>query len=222
MNMHVLIIGGSSGLGLVLARRWQAEGAKVVITGRTDPKVAGLTFCKLDLGGNGLAERIETFVAGQPKVDVLVYAAGFYQEGRITDLSVNEIENMLDVCGRGLIYSIRALLAKQGELAELITITSSSQWVARQLEPVYNFVKAGAGHFASSMAEDGRIAKVMHLAPSGMQTAFWRDKPGKDVGDYLDPEAVADELLDQRQKEYKYLYVRVERNPVRVQEVEKR
>ena len=222
--MNVLIIGGTSGLGLELARRWVGAGANVAITGRTAPSVPGesITFHRLDLNASKLPEKLDALVAKLPAIDLFVYAAGFYQEGRITDLSEQDIEGMLNVGGRGVIYGLRALLKKQAELPEFISITSSSQYVARQLEPIYNFVKAGAGHLAGSMAEDGRIAKVLHVAPSGMQTAFWRAAPGKDVGGYLDPSWVADAIEKIRKKEYRYKYVRVQRDPARIEEVETR
>ncbi|MET0779491.1 MAG: SDR family NAD(P)-dependent oxidoreductase, partial [Candidatus Saccharimonadales bacterium] len=154
--------------------------------------------------------------------DLFVYAAGYYQEGRITDLSPEQVEDMLNVGGRGLIFGLRALLQKQAQLPELITITSSSQWTPRQLEPMYNFVKAGAGHLTNAMAEDGRIAKTLHLAPSGMKTPFWRDDPNRDMSAMLDPEWVVDEIEKVRGKEYRYKYVRILRGPGRTEEVETR
>ncbi|HEX7963473.1 MAG TPA: SDR family oxidoreductase [Candidatus Saccharimonadales bacterium] len=220
--MNALIIGGTSGLGLELARRWAEAGDSVVITGRTAPAVPQqrVLFHKLDLDAADLPQKMAALVKDLPRIDVLVYAAGFYQEGTITDLSEADIEKMLNVGGRGLVFGLRALLQKQAELPEFISITSSSQYVPRQLEPIYNFVKAGAGHLAASMAEDGRIAKVLHVAPSGMQTAFWRDQPSKDVSGHLDPKWVADEIDKLRKKDYRYKYVRIQRDPARVEEVE--
>lgn len=220
--MNALIIGGTSGLGLELARRWATAGDSVVITGRTAPAVPEerVSFQRLDLNAADMPQKMADLLNGLPQIDVLVYAAGFYQEGRITDLSTGDIEKMLNVGGRGMLFGLRALLQKQAELPEFISITSSSQYVPRQAEPVYNFVKAGAGHLAASMAEDGRIAKVLHVAPSGMQTAFWRDQPAKDISGYLDPKWVADEIDKLRKKDYRYKYVRIQRDPARVEEVE--
>ena len=52
MSMHnatVIILGGSSGIGLATAQAAQAEGAKVVITGRD---AARLENARVALGGN--------------------------------------------------------------------------------------------------------------------------------------------------------------------------
>jgi NADP-dependent 3-hydroxy acid dehydrogenase YdfG len=220
--MTTLIIGGSAGLGLELARLLSQQG-KVVITGRTDPKVDFAEFNQLHLSGKDLPKRISGFVASLPDIDLLIYAAGFYQGSSLTDLADEQIETMLDVGGRGLIYSVRELLKKQGKLSELITITSSSQFTPRPLETVYNFVKSGEALFSSALAEDGRIGKVMVAAPSGMQTAFWRDQPEKDTSEYLDPKWVVTQIQKARAGEYRYKEIRLQRgNPPKVEETETR
>lgn len=220
--MKALIIGGSSGLGLALAKRLVTDGYEVIVTGRRDPKVKKISFMEFDLSGDDLPKRIEAFCAKVPKLDLVVYAAGYYQEGRVTDLSVTQIEDMINVGGRGLLYGLRAILNAQGSLPELITITSTSQWIPRQLEPIYNFVKAGAGHFTNALAEDGRIQKVMVAGPAGMNTAFWKHQPDRDMSDMLDPDWVAEQIMKSRAKKYKYKNIRILRAPARVEEVEER
>lgn len=220
--MVALIIGGSSGLGLALAKKLAGGGYDVHITGRKDPKVGRLTFHAVDLSSKDMVQQIENLMKSLPKVDLLMHAAGYYQEGRVTDLSGGQIEEMLNVGGRSLIYGLRALLNNQAGLPELIAITSTSQWVPRQMEPLYNFVKAGAGHFANAVAEDGRIAKVLVAGPAGMNTPFWRDQPERDMGAMLDPEWVAEQIQAARKPQYKYKYIRILREPARVEEVEQR
>ncbi len=220
--MNVLIIGGSSGLGLALAQKLVAGDNQVVVTGRTDPKQTDITFKKFDLVRSDLPGAMEQMMADLPKIDLLVYAAGFFQEGRVTDLSPEQIEAMIDVGGRGLIYALRAILNKQNELSELVTITSTSEWTPRQYEPVYNFVKAGGGLLTNAIAEDGRVGKVMVAGPAGMNTAFWREQPGRDKSKMLDPDWVADQILKFRADDYKFKYIRVLRDPPRVEEISER
>jgi short-subunit dehydrogenase len=220
--MSDLIIGGTSGLGLELARKLAASGSKVIITGRKNPNVDFAEFKEFNLAADNLSQRIQDLVSGLPEIERLVYAAGFYQEGTVTDLDEEQIETMIDVGGRGLIYFVRSLLEKQGSLKELVTITSTSQWTPRKLEPVYNFAKAGAGHFTNAMAEDGRIEKVMVAGPAGMKTEFWEGVDRDDLDTMLDPEWVAQQIMDARQKDYHYKYIRILRQPARVKEVEER
>jgi short-subunit dehydrogenase len=219
--MNVLVIGGTSGLGLELARDFHDADNQVTVTGRRQFEEAGLQYEVFDLATPELPKRVRELVMRLPEIDVLVYAAGYYQEGRITDLSEQEIEEMIDVGGRGLIYVMRSILAEQNSLKELITITSTSQWTPRALEPIYNFAKAGAGHFSNAMAEDGRVAKVLVAGPAGMNTDFW-DGLDKDTEVMLDPAWVADEIMKLRDDEYQYRFARILREPARVEIVESR
>ncbi len=217
-----LIIGGTSGLGLELAKKLAARDEKVIITGRQDPEVDKVEYKKFDLSSSELVKRVDESIANIVEVDRLIYAAGFFQEGTLTDLSEEQIEEMMDVGGRGLIYFLRALLIKQNKLDELITITSTSQWIPRKLEPIYNFVKAGAGHLSNAIAEDGRVGKVLVAGPAGMRSEFWDGIARDDLDQMLDPAWVANEMLKAASGDYNYKYIRILRQPARVEEVEKR
>lgn len=219
--MNTLIIGGTSGLGLELAKVLTANGDSVIVTGRKEIN-EDIKFQKFDLSQERLAESIEAFVSELPVIDRLVYAAGYFQEGRVTDLSESEIEEMISVGGRGLIYFVRALLQKQAELQELITITSTSQWTPRQKEPIYNFAKAGAAHFSNGIAEDGRVTKVLVIGPAGMKTEFWEGIDRADLDEMLDPKWVAEQIIELENGEYSYRSARILRQPARVEITETR
>jgi len=219
--MNTLIIGGTSGLGLELAKDMQASSYEVYVTGRRELDEPSLHYESFDLSAPNLPQRLGELVMKVPEINTLVYAAGYFQEGRVTDLTEKQIEEMIDVGGRGLIYVLQAVLAKQGKLDELITITSTSQWTPRKLEPIYNFAKAGAAHFSNAMAEDGRVGKVLVAGPAGMDTAFW-EGTDHDVSTMLDPAWVADEVMKLRDDDYKYRFAKIMREPARVEIVETR
>lgn len=215
--MNSLVVGGSSGLGLEVAKQLRAEG-EVYVTGRR-PKLdePGVKYERLDLAQGDLPSRIGQLVMKLPKINHVVYAAGYFQEGRITDLSDEQVEEMIDVGGRGLIYFMKSILDKQDKLDELTTITSTSQWTPRRYEPVYNFVKAGAGHFSNAMAEDGRVGKVLVVGPAGMDTAFWDGVERSDKSSMLDPAWVAGQIIDLRRGDYQYRFVKILREPAKVE-----
>lgn len=219
--MNTLIIGGTTGLGLQLAKQLQASGDEVIITGRKETD-EGVPFEVFDLSAPELATRVRNFVNDLPNVNRLVYAAGYFQEGRITELSDAAIEEMIDVGGRGLIYFVKSFLEKQGKLGELITITSTSQWTPRQKEPVYNFAKAGAAHFSNGIAEDGRVGKVLVAGPAGMRTEFWDGVARDDLDEMLDPAWVAKQLINLISDDYRYRFARILRQPARVEIIETR
>ena len=219
--MNTLIIGGTTGLGLQLAKKLKESGDMVIITGRKEIK-ENVEFKRFDLSAPELSQRVDDFVKNLPLIERFVYAAGYFQEGRITDLSDSEIEEMINVGGRGLIYFVKSLLAKQGTLVELITITSTSQWTPRQKEPVYNFAKAGAAHFSNGIAEDGRVEKVLVVGPAGMRTEFWDGTERDDLNEMLDPAWVAEKIINLADATYKYRFAKILRQPARVETIETR
>jgi short-subunit dehydrogenase len=219
--VNCLIIGGSSGLGLSLANKL-ADHYHVIVTGRRDPGQDNIQFETLDLSGStGLQDRVDQLVKGLPDLDLLVYAAGFYQEGTITELSVDQIHEMLNVGLAAALFVTRSVLAKQGELDGFIAITSTSQWTPRLLEPVYTAVKAGLGAFANSLSLDPRVKKTLVAGPAGMATKFW-EGTSKDTSDMLDPDWVADETLKLFDGTFSYKYARILRSPARVELQEER
>jgi short-subunit dehydrogenase len=220
--MATLIIGGTSGLGYELALALAKTSEEVYVTGRREFDKPGITYKQFDLAAPNLPERMHALIESLPTITTLIYAAGYFQDGRVTDLSTKQIEEMIDVGGRGLIYTMKEILTKQGSLSELVTITSTSQWTPREREPIYNFVKAGVAHFSNAMTEDGRVGKVLVAGPAGMDTAFWDGVERDDTAELLSPEWAAKEVMSLREGEYKYRFAKILREPARVEIIETR
>ncbi len=193
-----LVVGGTSGLGLEIAREFAERDRAVIVTGRRDPKVEFAEFRRLELSKSGLPRRIGNFVMKLPEIDSLVYAAGYYQRGRITELEDHDIQEMLRVGGEAPTLLLRHLLLKQGGLDQLVMITSTSQWTVREEEPVYNFVKSGEAMFSRALALDTKtpINRVLIAAPAGMQTPFWEGTDHPEYDKMNDPAWVAKTIVD--------------------------
>lgn len=214
--MNCLIVGGTSGLGLSLANKLATD-YSVYVTGRRDPRQDNLKFVRLDLSeSDGLLSRVETVIHGLPYIDLLIYAAGFYQEGTLTDLTDEQIYEMLNVGLVAALYVTREVLLSQEVLGGFIAVTSTSQWTPRLLEPVYTAVKAGLGAFASSLSLDPRVKKTLVAGPAGMATRFL-EGTDKDTSDMLDPDWVADRALDLFDGEFSYKHARILRGPARIE-----
>ncbi len=220
--MNVLIVGGTSGLGLELAHLYARDKHHVIVTGRRDPKDSQLEFQKLPLTHtDNLARDIESFVGTLPKIDVLVYAAGFYQEGTVTELSEDQINEMFDVGIHAPVWFVREILQQQGDIDTFVAVTSTSQWTPRLKEPIYTATKAGLGHFANSVSLDPRVKKTLVVGPAGMSTRFWH-MTGQDQSGYNSASWVAAEIYEALAPDYSYAFIRLLRDPARAEVVETR
>ncbi len=216
-----LIVGGSSGLGLELALMLSST-HDVIVTGRRDPENEKVTFRTLDIKrSNELVHALDSLIETLPEIDLLIYAAGFYQEGSITEIEDVDIEHMINVGLLAPALLLNRLLKKQNTLPSFIAVTSTSQWTPRPLEPVYTAVKAGLGMLANSVSLDDRIGKVLVAAPAGMNTRFWEKTP-RDTRTMLDPNWTAEAVLDHYTGDFRYKFIRILRTPPRVEVAETR
>lgn len=206
--MSTLIVGGTSGLGLEIARNEAAIGGRAIITGRHDPHVRFAEYAAFDLSGGNLPARVGEFVTKLSPIQTLVYAAGFHEDGHIDDFTDEEIDAMDDVCYRGLKFFVKKILEKQNELDELVTITSTSQWTAREFEPNYCSAKSAAAHFSKCVSFDSRIAKTRVIAPSGMDTEHW-DTFDNDTSGMMRPEWVAKQVMGIRARDDGYIFAKI-------------
>jgi short-subunit dehydrogenase len=220
--MNALIIGGTSGLGLELGTLF-AGNYRVFITGRHDPGRNGLTCTIVDLSveRGELASKLDALLASLPSIDLLVYAAGFSQQGALESLDDGQIAAMTSVGLVAPAMLIQRILRKQNELPALIAVTSTSQWTPRPHEPIYTAVKAGLGMLGNSLSLDPKLGKVLVAAPAGMVTQFWREGK-KDTTGMLEAPWVAQQIFGSFQGDFRYKYVRILRSPQRVEVVETR
>lgn len=220
-NQTVLIIGGSSGLGLELGLLLSSSN-HVIVTGRQDPKNKQVEFRSLDLSSKEeVTKNIDEFINKIPQVDLFIYAAGFYQEGKISDLSDKNIREMINVGLVAPAILIQRILKKQKTLPGIMAITSTSQWTPRRLEPIYTAVKAGLGMLANSLSLDENIGKVLVIGPAGMNTSFWRKSP-RDMSVMLNPKWVAKQTIKLYTNDFEYKFAHILREPPRVEVIENR
>src|SRR5438105_4619322 len=123
--MNALVVGGTSGLGLELAMLLKRTYDHVTITGRTDPNIEGLAFVRLALGSNQqFVDSMDHLVQDCASFSTVIYNPGFYQEGRISDLTDKEILDMANVGFLAAALLMQRIMKKQDSLACFVAITS--------------------------------------------------------------------------------------------------
>lgn len=118
-DAHVLVTGGSEGIGLAVAERAARAGARVSLIARDPGK---LTSAAVALGAASdwrsadvtddvaLGAAIGELEAAHGGVDVLVCCAGVSLPGRFLDVPLAELDEQWDVNVRGSVAATRAVL----------------------------------------------------------------------------------------------------------------
>jgi NAD(P)-dependent dehydrogenase (short-subunit alcohol dehydrogenase family) len=118
----VLIIGGSRGLGLVLARHLVERGAKVAIAARTEDDLKAAQEDLERRGGEVLAfpcdarDRsqvdavVQRVLSQWGQIDVLMYVAGIIQVGPLEAMTIDDFHDAMDTHCWGALHAALAVL----------------------------------------------------------------------------------------------------------------
>jgi NAD(P)-dependent dehydrogenase (short-subunit alcohol dehydrogenase family) len=175
-----LVTGGSSGIGLAIAKALRADGMSLTLASRTRAKVEAAAS-ELDAhpvtGDVAIAEDCRRIVGEHQgrwgRLDVLVNSAGVGIAGRIDELDLKHIELQLNVNLRGLMLVTAAALPLLRESRGLIVNLASIAGVsASQHLPVYGASKAAVINFTQSLnkAEEQHGVRATALSPGFVDT----------------------------------------------------
>ncbi len=106
---QALVIGGTSGIGLSIARRLTAKCASVTVTGRHNPGLPGASFIACDFEKNGLEELEEPELGDAlNKCDIVVVSYGPFLKKPVAETSIADWRQMalLDYALPGAVASL--------------------------------------------------------------------------------------------------------------------
>jgi uncharacterized oxidoreductase len=211
---RVLITGGSSGIGLALARVLLAKGSKVAISGRRSEVVAealrSLQTGSAEVHGiaanvattEGRAATLKQALAALGGLDVLVNNAGGVRAGRLENTDEAQLQAMIDVGLTAPVLLTRAALPalrKSGD-AMVVNVSSGIALVGAPFYATYAAVKAGLAHFGESLRRElkGEGIHVLTVYPGGTDTPMMKsNRAGPELGFSREPAAaVADAIAE--------------------------
>jgi NAD(P)-dependent dehydrogenase (short-subunit alcohol dehydrogenase family) len=182
---HVLVVGGSSGIGAAVASRAQTLGGDVTVGGHDADKLAatshelgGCRTVQLDVGSRVSVERA---LSGVRPVDHLVITAGQRIVGRLLDQDPDRLLHAVQERIAGAVYVIRACLPHLSAEAS-ITLTSGVlvQRPTADGTAVLAAAVAGVEGLARGLALELAPRRVNVVSPGVTATALL-DPVGPDV-----------------------------------------
>jgi NAD(P)-dependent dehydrogenase (short-subunit alcohol dehydrogenase family) len=179
-----VVTGGSSGIGLATARRFIADGARVVITGRNqealDAAVAKLgdraEGVRGDVANLGDLDRLFAWVREQyGRVDVLFANAGIAPMVPSDAVTEEHFDTLFNTNVRGLFFTVQKALPL---LAEGASVVLNASVVAQSGLPntsIYSATKAAVRSLGRTLAAElaPRGIRVNVVSPGLIETPFW-------------------------------------------------
>jgi short-subunit dehydrogenase len=204
----VVITGGSHGLGKALAKILRAKDANVIVSSSSGEKLeaAAKQTGSIPIIADVRDERQVIRLADQAvnafgKIDVWINCAGIWIPRRsIEETDWAEAHNMFEINFFGLVYGSKAALTsmKKNKSGIIINILSTSALDSRKGLPAYQASKYAAKGFTGSLREEAKEfgINVIAVYPGGMKTLSDDEEKPSDYSTYLDPENVAQKIID--------------------------
>ena len=176
-----VVTGGNSGIGLATARRFAAEGAKVVITGRRqaelDRAVAEVGHGAIGVQGDvaRLADLDRLFARvkeAHGRVDVLFANAGVANFAPIGTITEEHFDQIFDINVKGLLFTVQKALPLFVDGGSIILNASIVSVKGMGAFSVYSATKAAVRSFARTWTVDlkDRRIRVNALSPGPIDT----------------------------------------------------
>jgi short-subunit dehydrogenase len=203
-----IVTGDSSGIGLSVAQKLHAGGAKVALVARTKSKLEEIAA---SLGGDraaAFALDVADFaaLAGLPAavserfggIDILVNNAGLNHRGPLMNLTAQQAVDVITVNLSAPIYLTRACAEHLRSGGAIVNVASLAGMVPVHHEAAYSASKAGLRAFTRVIEEElaERGIRVCTVCPGPVDTPFFGDIENVPDLVFSQPMSTADEVAD--------------------------
>jgi len=165
-----LVTGGGSGIGMAVAQRLAAEGARVFITGRRqatlDDAVAAIGTRAVAVQGDvtvdaDLARLFATIVEQAGRLDILVTSSGVSEPGTIEDATGAHIDKIFDLNVRAMVLTVQGALPLMDRGGAVVLVGSIAGYMGIAGYGTYAATKAAVRSYARTWTHE--------LAPRGIR-----------------------------------------------------
>jgi short-subunit dehydrogenase len=201
------VTGGTSGIGLEIARSLVHKGLRVAVTGRSQAKLdavikeLGVLGLQCDMSSEKeVREAHAKIVEQHGAVDVLVNNAGISPFTKFSETSIEEFDEVIDINLTGYFLAARAVIPtmyerKSGSIVQVLSIASIKAFAGGA---AYIASKFGALGLTNSLREEARKynVKVIAVLPGATETPLWDpDELDKFRERMMQPEDIANTII---------------------------
>lgn len=190
----VVVIGGTSGMGLASAKLFAEEGAHVLVTGHSEDAVAKATR---ELAGQAtvlasdatksddLSSLADHIARNLKAVDLLFVNAGSTSVTPFTDVAPDEYDRLMGLNARAPFFVVQNLAPLVREGGAIVVTTSVANVKGLQGNTVYAATKAALRSMVRTWARElaPRNIRVNAVSPGPIATEILDKAMGKDAAD---------------------------------------
>jgi len=177
-----VVTGGNSGIGYAAAKKFKADGANVIITGRSAEKVSQAAN---ELGATGIVADVTSLSAidnlvSQVKnefgnVDILFVNAGVFFPTPLGQISEEVYDTQMNINLKGAIFTVEKFLPILNEGASIINLSSINAYTGMPNTAVYAATKAALNAFTRTAATElaARKIRVNAVNPGPVSTPIF-------------------------------------------------
>jgi uncharacterized oxidoreductase len=189
----ILLTGGTSGIGLELAKALLAAGNTVVITGRDSNRIqkAQQELRNVHVFQSDVSEPSEIALLHRevltkfPNLSVVVNNAGIMRNLNLNTADPSDLTSEIDIDLSGPILLNQLFLPhlkKQSE-ALIVNVSSGLALIPFTISPVYSAAKAGLHAYTKCLRAQmkGTSVRVIELLPPGTETPLFRGEFEKEM-----------------------------------------
>lgn len=187
-NKIIIVTGASSGVGETCAKQLIQAGAKVVVAARSKDALEKLAEA---LGPNALAvptdvsdlancqALVDKTIEHFGGLDILINNAGYHARGDVAEISIEEMDQIIDVNLKGPMRLSKLALPHLLKASEgaIVNVASLAGRIPVSGETSYSTSKFGLRAFSIAMAEelDETSVSVSVVSPGPIDTGFIMD-----------------------------------------------
>jgi len=181
-DRHVVVIGGSGGIGFATARLAARHGARVTIGGRSRQRLdeaveaigPGTAAHVVDTSD---ASAVAAFFDRVGPLDHLVTTAATYVLGSLRDLSIAEARTPFESKFWGQYRAVRAALPKLAADGSIVLVSGADGARPTAATPAYTACNAAIEGLARGLAVELSPIRVNAISPGAVDGSLWSRKP---------------------------------------------